>query len=243
MSNGQRWGENASFPGWEKLKRTTIRAARDPQTWVPLAGAVVLSFGDLDEDLSDWAVRETPLFGSEDSADDASDDMGGALAIATVVSALATPSGDDKSEWMESKFKGLLVEASASILTGSTTSALKDATDRTRPNDDDRGFPSSHASYSSSFATLTGRNIDAMNLTPTTKKVLRYSATTVAGLTAWARVEAKEHYPTDVLVGSALGYFLSAVVHDSFMGEDEPAQIGLQLDGDGGGILTVHMPF
>jgi len=243
MSNGQRWGENASFPGWEKLKRTSLKAARDPQTWVPLAGAAVLSFGDLDEDLSDWAVRETPLFGSENSADDASDDMGDALGIATVVTVLATPSGSDKSEWASAKLKGLLVEASASILTGAVTSGLKTATDRTRPNDDDRGFPSAHASYSSSFATLTSRNVDAMNLAPGTKKILRYSAHTVAGLTAWARVEAKEHYPTDVLVGSALGYFLSAVVHDAFMGEDEPVQVGLQLDGDGGGMLTVHMPF
>ena len=90
---------------------------------------------------------------------------------------------------------------------------------------------------------LTSRNVDAMNLTSGTKKVLRYSANTVAGLTAWARVEAEEHYPTDVLVGAALGHFITAVVHDSFMGEDEPVQVGLQLDGDGGGMLTLHMPF
>ena len=63
LPNGERWGENVSFPGWERLKSTTWKVARDPHTWVPLAGAAVLSIGDLDEDLSDWAVREHPLFG------------------------------------------------------------------------------------------------------------------------------------------------------------------------------------
>jgi hypothetical protein len=244
MPNGQRWGENASFPGWEKLKRTSLKAARDPQTWVPLAGAVVLSFGDLDEDLSDWAVRETPLFGSENSADDASDDLRTALGVVTIATALSTPSGDDKSDWASAKLKGLLVETSAVMLPGAVTSVLKDTTERTRPNEEsDRSFPSAHATAAFSFSTLTSRNVDAMNVTPVTKKVVKYSANTVAGLTAWARVEAEKHYPTDVLVGAAIGHFLSAVVHDSFMGEDEPVQIGLQLDGDGGGMLTFHMPF
>jgi hypothetical protein len=244
MPNGQRWGENASFPGWEKLKTTSWKVARDPLTWVPLAGAVVLSVGDLDEDLSDWAIRERPLFGSESSADDASDDMAEALGVVALVSALSTPSGSDKSEWANAKLKGLLVEISASALAGGVTSVLKDTTNRTRPNDDDdRSLPSRHATVASSFAVLTSRNVDAMNVTPVTKKVVKYSANTVAGLTAWARVEAEEHYPTDVLVGAAVGHFITAVVHDSFMGEDEPVQIGLQLDGDGGGMLTFHMPF
>jgi len=244
MSNGQRWGENASFPGWEKLKSTAWKAARDPQTWVPLAGALVLSVGDLDEDLSDWAVRETPLFGSNSSAADASDDMRNALGIATIASALSTPGGSSPGEWASSKFKGILVEASAVVLTEGATSSLKSATGRTRPNErNDSSFPSAHASGAFSFATLTSRNVDAMHLSPITRKVLRYSANTVAAATAWARVEAEKHYPTDVLVGAALGHFLTAVVHDSLMGQDETVQIGVRLDGTNGGMLTVRMPF
>ena len=244
LPNGQRWGENASFPGWEKLKSTAWKAARDPQTWVPLAGALVLSVGDLDEDLSDWAVRETPLFGSEDSADDASDDMRVALGLTTIVSALSTPGGTGSVEWAGAKFKGLLVEASAAALTASATANLKDLTERDRPNGrQDNSFPSAHSSAAFSFAALTSRNVNAMNLRPATKKVMRYSANTVAGLTAWARVEAKKHYPTDVLVGAALGHFISAVIHDSMMGLDTPVQVGVNLDGDSGGMLTFHMPF
>jgi hypothetical protein len=48
-------------------------------------------------------------------------------------------------------------------------------------------------------------------------------------------VEAKKHYPSDVLVGYALGHFLSAFINDSFLGVDnedtpqlivEPSQKG-----------------
>lgn len=243
LSNGQRRGENAAFPSWEKFKSTAWKSARDPQTWVLLAGALVLSIGDLDEDLSDWDVRETPLFGSNSSADDASDDMRAALGVATIVSVLSTPGGPGGSEWVSSKSRGVMLEASAFALTEAATSSLKSATGRTRPNEkSNHSFPSSHASGSFSFATLTSRNVDAMHLSPPTKKVVRYSANTLAGAIAWARVEAKKHYPTDVLAGAALGHFLTAVIHDSMMA-DTPVQVGVQLDGKNGGMLTFHMPF
>ena len=35
---------------------------------------------------------------------------------------------------------------------------------------------------------------------------------------SWARVEAGKHFPSDVLAGAALGHFLSAFIHDAFMG-------------------------
>jgi membrane-associated phospholipid phosphatase len=34
----------------------------------------------------------------------------------------------------------------------------------------------------------------------------------------WSRVEAGKHFPSDVLAGAALGHFLSAFIHDAFMG-------------------------
>ncbi|HAJ92347.1 MAG TPA: hypothetical protein DCO71_07025 [Gammaproteobacteria bacterium] len=244
LPNGQRWGENAAFPSWDKLKSSAWKAARDPHTWAPLAGALVLSVGDLDEDLSDWALREQPLFGSESSADDASDIMADGLAVAAIVSALATPGGPGGTEWSSTKLKGMLVEISAALAAGGVTSVLKDNTGRTRPDDsDDRSMPSAHASAASSFAVLTSRNLDAIDMSPVPRKVLKYSAGTVAAATAWARVESKDHYPTDVLAGAALGYFITAVFHDSMMGVDTPVRIGVDLDGNNGGMLTFHMPF
>jgi hypothetical protein len=243
LPSGERWGQNASFPGWETLKTSAWNAARDPHTWVPLAGAVVMSIGDLDEDLSDWAVRENPLFGSESSADDASDVMVEALAGTAIISALSTPGGP-REGWAGPKLKGMLVETSAAMVAGGITSSLKSSINRRRPDDsDNRSFPSAHASSAASYAMLTNRNLDAINMSPGARKVLKYSATTVSGLTAWARIESRDHYPSDVLAGAALGYFITAVLHDAMMGLDTPVQVGVKLDGDSGGMLTFHMPF
>lgn len=181
LPDNRRWGEDASLGSWQRIKTAAWNAARDPETWVPVAGALVLSIGDLDEDLSDWAVRETPVFGSESSAKDASDDLRAALAAATVVSALVTPGGPEPGAWLTSKFRGMLVEGAAVGINGSITNALKDVTDRERPdNRSDNSFPSLHSSEAYSYATLTARNIDSLDLSPATRKVLRFSAKTLA---------------------------------------------------------------
>jgi hypothetical protein len=189
LPNGHRWGEDVSFGSWERIKTATLKAATDPETWVPVAGALLLSIGDLDEDLSDWAIRETGA-------------------------------------------------------SGSVTNSLKDATDRERPlkKTSDNSFPSLHATEAYSYATLTSRNVDTLALSPMTRKVLRISAKTLAAGTAWARVEAGKHYPTDVLAGAAIGHFLTAVIHDSFMGLDEAVQVDVQLDRREGGMLSLSWP-
>lgn len=244
LPNGHRWGEDVSFGSWERIKTATLKAATDPETWVPVAGALLLSIGDLDEDLSDWAIRETPVFGSIDSAEDASDDLKTLLMATSVISTLATPSGSEPGEWLVAKFKGALVGVAAVGASGSVTNYLKDATDRERPlkKTSDNSFPSLHATEAYSNATLTSRNIDSLDLSPTTRKVLRISAKTLAAGTAWARVEAGKHYPTDVLAGAAIGHFLTAVIHDSFMGLDEAVQVDVQLDRREGGMLALSWP-
>jgi membrane-associated phospholipid phosphatase len=35
-------------------------------------------------------------------------------------------------------------------------------------------------------------------------------------------LEAKKHYPSDVLAGMALGHFLGAFINDAFLGLDSP---------------------
>jgi hypothetical protein len=243
LPNGDRWGQNAHFPTWEKLKSSAWNTARDPHTWAPLAGAAVMSLGDLDEDLSNWALREHPIFGSESSADDASDLMADALIGTAIISAFATPGGT-REGWFVPKLKGVLVETSAAVVAGGVTSTLKKKTNRTRPDKtDDESMPSAHVSAAASFAALTNRNLDAINMSPRARKVLKYSATTVSGLTAWARIESRDHYPSDVLVGAALGHFITTVLHDSMIGLDTPLQVGVKMDGNSGGMLTFHMPF
>jgi hypothetical protein len=56
---------------------------------------------------------------------------------------------------------------------------------------------------------------------------------------AWARVEGEKHYPTDVLVGAALGNFITRFVHDAFMNLDEHERFSFYLEParDGGKLF------
>jgi membrane-associated phospholipid phosphatase len=40
--------------------------------------------------------------------------------------------------------------------------------------------------------------------------------------TGWARLEAKKHFPSDVLAGMAIGHFFGAFINDAFLGLDSP---------------------
>lgn len=61
---------------------------------------------------------------------------------------------------------------------------------------------------------------------------------------AWARVEGRAHYPTDVLAGAAFGHFLSSLVYDSFMGVPEHKRWGLYVSpARGGAMIGVSFGF
>jgi membrane-associated phospholipid phosphatase len=55
---------------------------------------------------------------------------------------------------------------------------------------------------------------------------------TLAAGTAWARVEAGAHYPSDVLAGAALGRFVSVLLHDAFLDSSTPPIVSLELAPD-----------
>lgn len=233
MPNGRGWGKDVSFGNWNKIKRAAVNAATDPETWVPALGAVVMSIGDLDKEVSDWASDETPVFGSQSDASDASDDLKDSLQAITILTAIATPSGDNTGEWISSKAKGLLVEIAAGSLAQTPTSYLKDKVSRTRPDGSNvRSFPSGHATQAYAYSTLSSRNINAMRFLNTTKKAARIGLKTLAAGTAWARVEARKHYPSDVLAGAALAHFVSAFIHDAFMGVDQNSIVTVTHDSE-----------
>src|SRR5919106_962014 len=73
---GRGWGEDATFrPGLERVRESAVNAVRDPWVWAPLAGAAVFQVDDWDRRTSDWAREHTPVFGSQQSAEDWSDDL------------------------------------------------------------------------------------------------------------------------------------------------------------------------
>ena len=95
LANGRAWGEDATLaPGWERLRWAAHRNAVDPWTWLPIAGAAVLQIDDMDQRISRWARDETPVFGSQEDAEDASSTWRSAAGDLWLASLLAPPGGD-----------------------------------------------------------------------------------------------------------------------------------------------------
>lgn len=89
---------------------------------------------------------------------------------------------------------GDLIEAQ--IVAGATTLALKTAIRRTRPDGEPRSFPSGHASGTFAAATVVQRHFGLKGAIP---------AYTAAVLITGARMQANSHYPTDLIMGAAVG--------------------------------------
>lgn len=231
MSNGRGWGEDATlFPDGERIKKAALNSLKDPDTWVPAAGAALFSIGDWDERVSDWAYEKTPIFGSEENAQKASDHLLTVLAAGAFGSALLTPSGDDPWPWAVSKLKGLSVEGAALWTTTLTTDRLKGWTGRERPNGmSEMSFPSMHSAHAFAFSKLALRNLESLPLTRRERLYLGVGLRATAALTAWARVESEMHYPRDVLAGAVLGSFITGFIHDAFLGLDENRRVELTV--------------
>ena len=61
------------------------------------------------------------------------------------------------------------------------------------------------------------------------RPVLQIGNTVLASGVAWARVEARKHYPSDVLAGAALGHFLTAFIHDAFLNLPEDGSVDFSI--------------
>lgn len=232
LANGRAWGEDASAtPGWERIWRAAKNAALANETWVPAAGALVFQMGHADENLQAWAAKHTPVFGSQRNADRASDKLKHASGALWLASGLATPSGDDgggdeEGEWLLNKARGLGIQAGTGVLLRSTVGILKDTTGRTRPNGLGKtSFPSDHASNTSVYTTMASKNIEHLGWPDNAVSVTRFGLGTITAATAWARIEANQHYPSDVLAGIALGHFFGAFFTDAFLGIDDQEQV------------------
>lgn len=246
LPDGSVWGENATLaPGWERVRTSALNAARDPYVWVPLAGAAAFQISDWDREVADWAQRETPVFGSQRNAEQWSDDLRSASSIAYATTVLVTPGGDDAGEWWVGKAKGLAVGLAARGATSQVTQGLKHAVGRERPNgSDDMSFPSGHTSASAVNTRLASRNLDAIEMPGTVRRVLDVSLTSLTIGTSWARIEAGMHYPSDTLFGMALGNFLAAFINDAFLGAPASNRSGVMVEAmPGGGAVRFFVVY
>ena len=218
-----------------RLGEAALSAAKSPRTWVPLAGAAVLSMGDLDDSVSDWAADERPLFGGSAAA--VSDDLRNAAVAGFVVTSLATPS--DRGRWQRIGWGVAALYAQGGVVEG-----LKDVVGRQRPDgSDDRGFPSGHAGVAAGAATLGQRNLRALDIAPSWRRGASIGFEALAVGTAWARMEAEKHHAADVLAGYAIGHFITAFVAEAFIEPGLPAaELTFQGFGNGGALrLTVPL--
>ena len=89
---------------------------------------------------------------------------------------------------------------------------------------------------------------DANRNLPSIRNVREYEMTLEIGNillamgVGWPRVEAGKHFPSDVLADVAPGHFLSAFIHDAFMGLPESDRLGVYVLPSQHGAM-VGLPF
>lgn len=225
-------GPNASR--FERIRIAAVNAARDPATWIPAAGAVAFRMGDLDERVSDWAYEHTPIFGSPDDAGQASTDLRAIACAAAVLTPLSIPPPVDSTEASMNRTQGLTGGLAAGLTNSAIVGFLKKETDETRPNGGHSSFPSSHTSQAFACAVSASRSLESVPMSTGMRKALRINLTAIAAATAWGRVEAHHHYPSDTLAGAALGNFLANFIFDAFL---KPAN----ANGEQGGKTDVSL--
>lgn len=231
LAGGTHWGADTTLrPGWTRLREAAVHAATNPRVWVPLAGAAALQIGHADREISDWARDHHPIFGSAKSASDWSDGLRIVAAVAYAGTVLATPGSDDAAEWFADKSRGVLGGIGAVAMTSGTVLALKNTTGRERPNSaDDESLPSGHAATTAVLNQLAARNLRSVDVSDGTRRALGLGLDGLTLATAWSRVEAGAHYPSDTLLSTAIAHFIGMTVNDAFVTPHFDQRLGLSV--------------
>ena len=226
-----------SLPSMERVLDVAKESALEPETWVPLTAAAAIGLAGVDDNISDWASDNTPIFGSQGSADQTSDDLRNALIVGMAVSSVFAPVSSSADDGFRKR--RVVANALGFSVTGGVVQSGKLIFQRERPNErDDESFPSGHSGSSFSSAVLIEQNLNATIERPWLRKSIKAGTTATAAAVAWARVEAQEHFPVDVLVSAALGNFFAKVFYKSFLTEDGPVVPPVAIEAGRDGFLV-----
>jgi len=212
LSQRSKLEKDATFlPSYRRVRNSAKKALFSLGTWLPLAGGLAIQTGNLDEELSAWAVKHKPVYGSKKNAAEMSTHFANTAKGAFVFVIAAEPIGDDGMKWATSKLQLISVEQRAK---------------RLRPNQfDTESLPSLHTSRASVYASLASWNLNYLPLSKQERFLARSGLEALRWGTGWARVETNVHYPSDVLVGAAIGNFFAVFFSEAFLGLDQSSQL------------------
>lgn len=216
------WGKNAFYPvRGESIRHAFIKNISSPHVYAPIAGAGVIHVMAWDNKISHFVNCERTIFNEQHEADNYSDNLNAIQLYEMYLSVLATPSMDEE----ESLGKYFLNKAKGGLLVNMSSSAsrvvqhrVRSWTNRRRPNARDfNSMPSGHATEAGARRVLIARNLESSGWSENLKMGINGMNTTLSFAVLWARVEGKRHYPSDVLLGYALGNFVSGFIYDSLI--------------------------
>lgn len=114
-------------------------------------------------------------------------------------------------------WKGAVQFAESAVVTEGVTYGLKFAVNERRPNGGTESFPSAHTSISFCAAEYLRKRYGWEYGVP---------AYAVASFVAYSRVDAREHYPHDVIAGAAIGIISSYIFTRPYKGWHVQAEAG-----------------
>lgn len=240
------WGKKAIWPvSGSRVSRAFIKNIKSPHVWLPAAGAGLIQLSGQDKKMSSWGSENNPIFGSQRNASDMSDVLNNVL-IAGSGTSIFFPASWNGSEgdYLGRKVKGGLVVFTSLASSEMFNNSVRQFVKRERPNGRDmRSLPSGHATVAGANAAILRRNVETSGMNPTLISIANGVNTTLAAGVLWARVEAKAHYTTDVLVGYGVGNFVSGFLFDSLMNLEPNETVSLYPNEYKGMTLSYALAF
>jgi len=234
-SRALKHGESPTLlPDKRRIGAALKDAAFDPYIGVTAAGLIAVAASGKDKQISSYATKHTPIYGSNENARKATDiilvSSKGIALLAYTVKYFPLQElihhGDCpiqlKFEMSPALYAPTVAAGAAFVswgLTMGTTGLLKSAAKRERPDlSDTYSFPSMHTSSTAVANAYSARTISSMSLSPLYSYPAYAALTTLTLAVAWGRIEGEKHYPTDVLAGALIGTFFANAAYKAFLG-------------------------
>lgn len=221
--------ENPSGPTSSRFKNALRETLYDPSLWLGAVSAAAIVASGEERSISRWAYETNPVFGSVQRAENFSYYLRNASMGSTALIYLLR--NLPREEWsIEDPLINAGAIATSTALTTGTAFSLKHTTRRLRPDSSDsHSFLSGHTSIASVCNTLSSKMIAGMSF-PKTHRVFYLSGLSfMTAATAWARLEAGKHFPTDLIAGAILGTFVGNVVYGTLMGPYQPEKSRIDI--------------